>query len=529
MHNHTPDFDNSQWYNWNGHLTQGIDNIIQSFFHLLLDIPSSEEIPTYSTLISHLNVNKGGLGIINPSTRAVPNFVINMMTCRRRINQGFQINKDITPVNLHTSIANLYDRTSNPSSACLSRYFELLPHISTICNGPRQQQENSTIHFESFISTKSARDRIKKFCGNLDTSQIHATMEIEAPEHTHLLPSILSPQTSYPLIGMNRSNPDHRLPNWTFTIAIKRKLRLPLYHQNNQPSCKCKRDVDLYGDHWFSCIHCNKKMAHNIIRDSWATALQPAIATAGYISHNTKLDKERTNLPITETSARPFDLSFDPDTTTSGTTRTPCPYTTIGFDITITNCCKPKSTNDSPKDALSRSAFADMHLQEAERKKLMRRDRRPDIDFPHGVSGEQTIGELMAANMLLIPFTLDPHGKWGPLTDNFLHQTTHDLHYSFRANKPNAATMLSKITRHPCPIGILKTADAIWKSNQTRPFFGHSHTSPTPSLYTIQQLGLGITKAYASHIKNAFKTIHAQAQEGIEHEANSSITIDLIQ
>ena len=162
-------------------------------------------------------------------------------------------------------------------------------------------------------------------------------------------------------------------------------------------------------------------------------------------------------------------------------------------------------------------------------KKSAIRDRRPDIDYPHGVSGEQTIGELMAANMLMIPFTLDPHGKWGPLTDNFLNQTTHDLHYSFRANKPNAATMLSKITRHPCPIGILKTADAIWKSNQTRPFFGHSHTSPTPSLYTIQQLGLGITKAYASHIKNAFKTIHAQAQECIEHEANSSITIKLIQ
>ena len=162
-------------------------------------------------------------------------------------------------------------------------------------------------------------------------------------------------------------------------------------------------------------------------------------------------------------------------------------------------------------------------------KKSAIRDRRPDIDYPHGVSGEQTIGELMAANMLMIPFTLDPHGKWGPLTDNFLNQTTHDLHYSFRANKPNAATMLSKITRHPCPIGILKTADAIWKSNQTRPFFGHSHTSPTPSLYTIQQLGLGITKAYASHIKNAFKTIHTQAQECIEHEANSSITIKLIQ
>jgi len=69
--------------------------------------------------------------------------------------------------------------------------------------------------------------------------------------------------------------------------------------------------------------------------------------------------------------------------------------------------------------------------------------------------------------------------------------------------------MFAKITAHPCPIGILKTADARWKVNKTRIFFGHSYTSPSPSIYTIQQLGLGITKAYSTLIKNATKSIHA--------------------
>ena len=67
-------------------------------------------------------------------------------------------------------------------------------------------------------------------------------------------------------------------------------------------------------------------------------------------------------------------------------------------------------------------------------------------------------------NMLLIPLTLDPHGRWGPIMENFLNLTSHNLHYQFKTNKPNAATMLSKITRHPCPIGILKTADSTWKT-----------------------------------------------------------------
>ena len=524
MHNHTPEFENDQWYNWNGYLTEGIDNIIKTFFKHLLDIPITDEIPTYSTLIAHLNINKGGLGILNASTRAAPNFVVNMMTCRRRISLGFQQNKDITPIILHTSIANLFNIETNHESSCLGRYHQLLPHISSVCNGPKNNPENSTSFFESSISTKSARDRLKSFCGTLVTNQIHSIMETEAPDHVHLLPSILSPQTSYPLIGMNRSNPAHRLPNWTFSIATKRKLRLPIYSPNNKPSCKCKRDIDSFGDHWFSCRNINKTIAHNIVRDSWATALQPALAAAGYINHSSKLDIERTNLPITEISARPFDFSFDPDS--SGPMHTPCPYTTIGFDITITNSCVASSTNDSSGDAPSRSASADLHLQEAERKKLMRRDRKPDIDYPLGVKGEQTMHELIVANMLLIPLTLDPHGRWGPIMENFLNLTSHNLHYQFKTNKPNAATMLSKITRHPCPIGILKTADSMWKTNKTGGFFGFSYTSPTPTIFTTQQLGLGITKAFATHIKNAEKRSSlAPALQTAELEAQDSLSI----
>ena len=156
-----------------------------------------------------------------------------------------------------------------------------------------------------------------------------------------------------------------------------------------------------------------------------------------------------------------------------------------------------------------------------ERKKLMRGDRRPDIDYPHGITGERTIGELLIANMLLLPFALDPHGRWGPIMQNFLNLTTHNIRYSFRNNKPNAAAMLAKITSHPCPIGVLKTADSMWKLNKTRKFFGYSYTSPTPSIYTTQQLGLGITKAFATHIRNAVKSLHTPAPNNNEREADS--------
>ena len=80
-----------------------------------------------------------------------------------------------------------------------------------------------------------------------------------------------------------------------------------------------------------------------------------------------------------------------------------------------------------------------------------------------------------------------------------------NLEYKFQANRPNAKTMFTRATTEPCPLGILRTADYMWKQNKQQQFFGFSYTSPTPSIYTTQKLGLGITKAFTTHIRNATK------------------------
>ena len=106
-------------------------------------------------------------------------------------------------------------------------------------------------------------------------------------------------------------------------------------------------------------------------------------------------------------------------------------------------------------------------------------------------------------NMILLPIAIDPHGRWGPMTENFLNLTSNPLTYTFLSNRPNAFTMFKRATTSPSPIGILKSADSIWKATKQRHFFGHSYTSPTPTIFTLQKLGLGITKAFALHIRNA--------------------------
>ncbi len=90
-------------------------------------------------------------------------------------------------------------------------------------------------------------------------------MATQAPEHRQLLPSILSPQTSYPLVDMNRSNAQHQLPDWTTLLALRRKLPLPIYNTINTPMCKCGKQHNCWGDHTVQCKLISKKIAHNII------------------------------------------------------------------------------------------------------------------------------------------------------------------------------------------------------------------------------------------------------------------------
>ncbi len=76
MHNLPQTFNNENQHNWNGPLTQGIDLIINKF---LTDIhqPDGEQ-PMHSMLIAPLNTNQGGLGLLNTSHKATPNFVISI-------------------------------------------------------------------------------------------------------------------------------------------------------------------------------------------------------------------------------------------------------------------------------------------------------------------------------------------------------------------------------------------------------------------------------------------------------------------
>ena len=101
--------------------------------------------------------------------------------------------------------------------------------------------------------------------------------------------------------------------------------------------------------------------------------------------------------------------------------------------------------------------------------------------------------------MTLLPFAIDPFGRLGPLARAFLFGTAPTHALTFPPSRPHAFEMHRRVTSFPSPIGIFPHADHAWSTTRTRRFFGHSFTAPTPSITTLQHLGLCICKSFASH------------------------------
>ncbi len=96
-------------------------------------------------------------------------------------------------------------------------------------------------YFLTTLSPHSARGRLKKHSTGIVTVELYNHVFEHEHERFHLLPSILSPHTSYPLIAMSRSCIKNCLTPMTFLLCIRRKLRLPIYP--NRTPCTCGHRV----------------------------------------------------------------------------------------------------------------------------------------------------------------------------------------------------------------------------------------------------------------------------------------------
>ena len=154
------------------------------------------------------------------------------------------------------------------------------------------------------------------------------------------------------------------------------------------------------------------------------------------------------------------------------------------------------------------------------------RDNKRDPDTKAWISGDKAMGQLVDSGIALIPMAIDPHGRWGPLTHNFLFHHRSRLPQSpFCRSRSNASRMYERITDPSCPCGIVPTATAVWKSTRTSQFYGNTYTAPTPRIFALQQLGLVVSKALALHLRHATTKTGLKPPSRSSHSSNSSTPV----
>jgi hypothetical protein len=87
------------WTNWNGPLKAATNNNNARFLSDIIGIPV---LPHQALLNAQLSLNAGGLGIVDPWTHAIPNFVLTFTTSTQHATgSGIYLNKQLNNVQLH--------------------------------------------------------------------------------------------------------------------------------------------------------------------------------------------------------------------------------------------------------------------------------------------------------------------------------------------------------------------------------------------------------------------------------------------
>ena len=79
-----------------------------------------------------------------------------MAMAMRHASQGFTINRDLAPCQLHPTVQDLYRRASNPHSLILQRFELLLLPIAEVACGPRCPASERANQFLTKTSNHSA-------------------------------------------------------------------------------------------------------------------------------------------------------------------------------------------------------------------------------------------------------------------------------------------------------------------------------------------------------------------------------------
>ena len=94
---------------------------------------------------SRVDITFGGVRILNPSARAIPDFVLITATkCIHFATHGLQLLKELHTIPMPPTLAQLFDSTANTTSTNLQCFHHLLPTIASYATPKTSQNPTNT-------------------------------------------------------------------------------------------------------------------------------------------------------------------------------------------------------------------------------------------------------------------------------------------------------------------------------------------------------------------------------------------------
>ncbi|KAL7532099.1 hypothetical protein ACHAWF_004011 [Thalassiosira exigua] len=142
-----------QWDAWISPLSKSIDAMAEGF---IAKLTGRSSIPADSLLIAYITIAQGGLGFMDPFTRAVPDFVLTMSRAARYAEHGVRLGRGEDNVCLPDSFTRLFSLSHNRNSRILNSFYSLLGDVGGLAT--TKECPDTLDYFLRRGSLRSARD-----------------------------------------------------------------------------------------------------------------------------------------------------------------------------------------------------------------------------------------------------------------------------------------------------------------------------------------------------------------------------------
>ena len=376
---------------WNSPVTTKTNRLIAKFISNLTSTVETN-VTEQSTLIASLPNRLGGLGYHNAAAAAYPR----LLTQTARALKLAQSKESPIPTHHQQQYRN-WEHSEDPAIIAFRRGLSLFTH---------EYADQTLYKHERYDHTTHNR-QINHI---LQEHVIPKLIETTTPTERVLLPSLLSPLTSM-AFHLPRPAERLRLDNQIFRTAIRRKLRLPLFHSDAGGRCRCNKELDKEGDHLFHCNQASKTALLNAVRDTLFDILRRAAPAAKTVDSLHDVHIEPLGLvPLHNRNIRPADVGLH---LTQPHNNEPFQYVAIHVTIPPPQSRTPLQ---EPSDHTAIAKLASRTHNEVARAKYCR--------------DPNTATHLLHNGIYLIPFTVDHLGSMGHFATRLLFNQDHPLPFS---------------------------------------------------------------------------------------------------